>query len=175
MPLLVVGPGNVPHARTVAQPVSLRDLPSTVVDLAGLGQGPPFPGRSLARCWSEQPAASPADNEFLLSETADELSRAPADSTRVRSLFYAGKVYIRNKDGSEELYDHKTDPTETHDLSKTNEVAALLDSLSRADEIHRSAGGRRVQATSQPGQGLEAPNRLGKRSRRPPDALRLRV
>jgi arylsulfatase A-like enzyme len=126
VPLLVVGPGNVPHARTVAQAVSLRDLPSTVVDLVGLSQGQPFPGRSLARCWSEQPASPPDDDDFLLSETADELSRAPADSTRVRSLLHAGKLYIRNKDGSEELYDHKTDPTETHDLSNTNEAAALL-------------------------------------------------
>ena len=126
VPLLVVGPGNVPHARTVAQAVSLRDLPSTVVDLVGLSQGQPFPGRSLGRCWNAAPAQSSPDDAFLVAETADELSRAPADSTRVRSLLHAGKVYIRNKDGTEELYDHATDPAESRDLSRSPEAADLL-------------------------------------------------
>ena len=55
VPLLVVGPRRVPHGTTVAQPVSLRDLPSTVVDLLGFDSASPFPGRSLARCWASGP------------------------------------------------------------------------------------------------------------------------
>ena len=31
--------------------MSLRDLAATIVDLAGLGAGSPFPGESLARFW----------------------------------------------------------------------------------------------------------------------------
>jgi len=35
--------------RVVSDPVSLRDLPATFVDLLGFAQGSPFPGKSLAR------------------------------------------------------------------------------------------------------------------------------
>jgi hypothetical protein len=37
--------------RAVTEKVSLRDLPATIVDLAGLADGSPLPGRSLARFW----------------------------------------------------------------------------------------------------------------------------
>ena len=43
-------PGRAGGPRGV-QPVSLRDLPATVVDLLGLSAGSPFPGRSLAAYW----------------------------------------------------------------------------------------------------------------------------
>ena len=112
VPLLVAGPGRVPRGTTVAQPVSLRDLPSTIVDFSGFDGPSPFPGRSLAQMLGA-PAAQPSpDDEFLLTETSDELSKTPKRTTRARSLLHRGKVYIRNKDGTEELYDHATDPTE---------------------------------------------------------------
>ncbi len=58
VPLLVVGPRRVPNGAIVAQPVSLRDLPSTVVDLVGFEGPSPFPGCSLARCWAPGPASA---------------------------------------------------------------------------------------------------------------------
>ena len=58
MPLLVVAPRRVPSGRIVPTPVSLRDLPATVVDLLGLGHESPFPGRSLARHWSASASAN---------------------------------------------------------------------------------------------------------------------
>ena len=39
----------------MAEPVSLRDLPATVVDQLGLSAGSPFPGHSLAAYWSLHP------------------------------------------------------------------------------------------------------------------------
>src|SRR5262249_43974556 len=59
-------------------------------------------------------------------ETSDELSRVSASETHARAILHAGKVYIRNKDGSEELYDHTNDPAESRDLSKSSEAAGLL-------------------------------------------------
>jgi arylsulfatase A-like enzyme len=41
------------RGRRVATPVSLRDLPRTLTELLRAGADNPFPGRSLARCWSE--------------------------------------------------------------------------------------------------------------------------
>ena len=51
VPLLLIPPaaaGN-PSGRTVAEPVSLRDLAATIVDELGFQEGSPFPGESLAR------------------------------------------------------------------------------------------------------------------------------
>ena len=51
VPLLIVGNKEVPAGRTVAEPVSLRDLPATIIDLIGLGSDHGFAGRSVARYW----------------------------------------------------------------------------------------------------------------------------
>jgi arylsulfatase A-like enzyme len=129
VPLLLVTPGRKPAKRVVTSPISLRDLPATVVDLLGFG-GSPFPGRSLARYWQEKSAGATADSaqdEFLLSETADELSRNPPASTPARALAHRGKVYIRNKDGREELYDLATDPSESCDLSRARHALPALE------------------------------------------------
>ena len=50
VPLVILSP-DAPAGRVVAEPVSLRDLPATVVDLLGLSAGSPFPGHSLAAYW----------------------------------------------------------------------------------------------------------------------------
>ena len=69
VPLVIVDPQRVPAGRVVAEPVSLRDLPATVVDLLGLAGGAPFPGRSLARFWAGNAPARAAGVEPLLMET----------------------------------------------------------------------------------------------------------
>jgi arylsulfatase A-like enzyme len=127
VPLLVAGPRNVPQGMTVARPVSLRDLPATVIDLLGPAGPSPFPGGSLTRCWAAAKGDAATNDDFLLTETADELSRTPATSTYARSLLHAGKVYIRNKDGTEELYDQASDPAESRNLSNSPDSAAFLE------------------------------------------------
>jgi len=126
VPLVVVPPGGMPAGRIVTTPISLRDLPATVVDLLDLEHESPFPGRSLARCWAPTPTPAPQQDDFLLTETAEELSLAPISSTRARALVHQGKVYIRNKDSREELYDLATDPTESRDLSRSDLAQPLL-------------------------------------------------
>ena len=49
VPLLIVSPRQ-DRPVNVGETISLRDLPATIVDLAGHGTAP-FPGRSLARLW----------------------------------------------------------------------------------------------------------------------------
>ena len=126
VPLVVVPPRRLPAGRIVTTPISLRDLPATVVEQLGLERGSPFPGRSLARCWGSAPTSAPEQDDFLLTETADELSTAPISSRRARSLVHRGKVYIRNRDSREELYDLATDPTESRDLSRSELEQTLL-------------------------------------------------
>jgi arylsulfatase A-like enzyme len=126
VPLLVAGPRSVPRGKTVAGPVSLRDLPATVVDLLKIPGATPFPGSSLAGCWADGRAQPSPHDEYLITETSDELSKVSASETHARAIMRAGQVYIRNKDGSEELYDHATDPGETRELSKSSEAAGVL-------------------------------------------------
>ena len=69
VPLLILPPSRRPSGAVVRQTVSLRDLPATIVDLIGLGDGSPFPGRSLARFWADRPAGCPpVEAEAALSE-----------------------------------------------------------------------------------------------------------
>jgi arylsulfatase A-like enzyme len=125
-PLLVVAPRRAPSARIIPTPVSLRDLPATVVDLVGLTGQSPFPGRSMAGHWSDSGALTADPEELLLTETADELSIVPVKTRVARSLVQHNELCIRNKDGREESYDLATDPTESHDKSGSPEAQHLM-------------------------------------------------
>ena len=63
VPLVIVDNKGVPSDRVVTEPVSLCDVPATVVDLLGLGRDAPFPGRSLTRFWRrpDQAVSLPAE------------------------------------------------------------------------------------------------------------------
>jgi arylsulfatase A-like enzyme len=119
VPLLIVPP-SFKRALVVSEPVSLRDLPATVADLAGFGADSPFPGRSLARFWqgSSATAASSAGDE-VFSELASpnpfdpNQGRSPSHRGPLVSLAEGNFVYIRNEgDGQEELFEEPIDPGE---------------------------------------------------------------
>ena len=69
VPLVILSP-DAPAGRTVTNPVSLRDLPATIVDQLGLSAGSPFPGHSLAAFWSTSPGQAPPQITPALSEMA---------------------------------------------------------------------------------------------------------
>ena len=123
VPLVIVDPSRVPAGRVITEPVSLRDVPATVVDLLALGPDAPFPGRSLARFWSrgdDRPASSPV--EPLLMETGKPLlltnqGREPVARGPMKSLIGWGMHYIRAGDGLEELYSLASDPEERNNVA----------------------------------------------------------
>jgi iduronate 2-sulfatase len=110
VPLAIRLPGHGNGGRKCVSPVSLLDLYPTLVDLCGL---PPVHG---------------LEGISLLPQLRDPNSKrtTPAVSTwqynnhAVRGLNFR---YIRYRDGSEELYDHRTDPGEHRNLA--HEVAYL--------------------------------------------------
>jgi arylsulfatase A-like enzyme len=126
VPLLVVLPKTIPGGRVVTEAVCLRDLPATVVDLLGLAQQSPFPGRSLARHWASEARHARVAEEPILGETADETSAIPIGAKTARSLLADGKLYIRTKAGREELYDVVADPAESKNLAGTPPAEPLL-------------------------------------------------
>ena len=50
VPLIIVPPSGLNPSAVVAEPVSLCDLPVTIVDLVGQGKGSPFPGYRCHLC-----------------------------------------------------------------------------------------------------------------------------
>jgi arylsulfatase A-like enzyme len=127
VPLLVVAPGRVPSGRVVRRSVSLRDLPATVLDLLGLGEGSPFPGLSLAGHWSGPPDSDGIPAEPVLTEVVDRPAQAPPGWKPPRSLVVDEKVYIRDGAGREELYDLDADPAESINLAGMPEARPFLE------------------------------------------------
>jgi arylsulfatase A-like enzyme len=134
VPLLVITPNGEARGRVVSTPVSLRDLPATVVDVLGIGDysRSPFPGQSLARTWSGSTEPALLGEPPVLSEVeaAPEFDpnhgTSPARLGPMRSLVGWGFHYIRNGDGREELFNLEGDPGERLDLSTRRDAEVTL-------------------------------------------------
>ncbi len=132
VPLIVIPPGGSDGGQTVDRSVTLRDLPATIVDLAGLKTGAPFPGRSLARYWRPESVPNADATDPVLSEVDEPVKsspnqgRSPVFRGAMKSLVTDREVYILNGDGVEELYDVQSDPGETQNLVGTTDALPLL-------------------------------------------------
>ncbi len=129
VPLLVIDPGAAPAGLVIDEPVSLRDIPATVLGQLGRGGPGPFPGRSLARTWSGgiDEAPEPVLSEVVAPPEDDpNKGGSPARFGPLRSLVDRDYHYIRDGGGREELYDLRVDPAEGNDLAGSPGVAAAL-------------------------------------------------
>jgi arylsulfatase A-like enzyme len=137
VPLLLVYPDRVP-ARHVATPITLADVPATLVDLAGLSypDSRRFPGVSLSRYWS---AGARPGQQTILSEANPGRNK--------KSLLAWPHHLIQNRDGSVELYDLEADPGERHDLAPDSAWRITVETLSRRleSELDSAAVRTRVQ------------------------------
>jgi len=110
--LMMVAPGITMPAQRCSRPVSLLDIYPTLIDLCDLSPKPELQGRSLMP---------------LLKDVSADWSR-PALTTHGRanhSVRDERYRYIRYSDGTEELYDHQTDPLEWHNLAADPQYADL--------------------------------------------------
>ncbi len=115
VPLLVIYPGRVPAGMRVQTATSIRDIPTTVLELAGY-QPNALPGRSLSRFWSGDPVAG--DLAFShLSFTPWYRATDPVSKGRMISIFSDSLHYILRGDGVEKLYNFVRDPDELIDLA----------------------------------------------------------
>jgi arylsulfatase A-like enzyme len=154
VPLVILSP-SAPAGRVVDEPVSLRDLPATVVDQLGLTTGSPLPGHSLAACWTAEPghaapAISPAFSEFTTknvfeAQTYPDLRRYGVQM----SLVARGKHFTRDGFGSEEIFDLKNDPLERENLIDKAEGKELVGLFRKMllDELDASPGATEVENT----------------------------
>jgi arylsulfatase A-like enzyme len=136
VPLLFFLPGRGQSAAVVSEPVSLRDLPATLVDLAGIAGPSRFPGRSLVPFWRDPPSNAPAsqtDRHAVISElsapnpTNPNHGRSPAARGPLISIVDREYVYIRNqRDGREQLFHAVDDPGEVVNLARVESMQPRL-------------------------------------------------
>ena len=124
VPLVLSFPGRVPANRRVGAPVGLRELPATILELAGISDRDGIPGRSLSRYWtgSTSLVERPIISSLTLSENRGET---------LRSVVSDGYHYMESDDGAIGLYDLLKDREETHNLLGQEEFVGLLGTLQR--------------------------------------------
>lgn len=139
VPLLIMGPRGVPRGLSAPASATLRDLPATIADLLGHGSRSPFPGVSMARHWADPSTLANTPAGTLFSEvekpahSLPNQGRSPVFRGAMKLLVSNEKIYIRNGDGVEELYDIANDPHQKQNLSDSKvfqeEMKKFRDSL----------------------------------------------
>lgn len=117
IPLIFAGPGIKPDS-ACNRAVGLIDIYPTLVELAGLPANPQNEGHSLIPLLS-----SPA-----MDWDHPALTFWGRNNTAVRTDRYR---YIRYEDGSEELYDHQSDPNEWRNLANDDRTRSLRKQLGK--------------------------------------------
>jgi arylsulfatase A-like enzyme len=140
IPMVISGPG-IPRGKTCYTPVSLIDLYPTFIDFCGLSKEPPPPqkldGHSLVPLLKNPKDGKWDGPDVALSALAaqnlsngkplpDGIGISEAQTYSVRSSDFR---YIICPDGSEELYDHRTDPHEWVNLANRPDYAATQKEL----------------------------------------------
>ena len=137
IPLLIWSPGRVPAGAVFQTPVTIRDIPATVVDLLGITGEHAFPGRSLARFWTPGADTTP-EPIFAEVRLAPRLPEwYPSSKGDVLGVLEGGLRYIRNGDGVPEVYDFDRDPWERQNLAEDPSLQPWLQRVeTRLDSIH---------------------------------------
>ena len=119
VPLVILAPGRVPAGVRVAASVSLRDLPATILDAAGVAPADVgMPGTSLLRLARGEAGVVPSRviaevNAGINDDPQNPTARADL-KTAVDDTLHA----IATSRGELEAYAHAVDPDELHDVAR---------------------------------------------------------
>ncbi len=120
IPLLVWFPPALKNPQRIADPVTLRDLGATILELTEVETNPQFPGQSLSRYFT--PSSDAVGDPSPVLSAANRGIRTPPHEPISRgdmaSLVEQQWHLILNGDGVLELYDGHADPLAERDLSK---------------------------------------------------------
>jgi arylsulfatase A-like enzyme len=140
VPLIVNWPAGISERVDVDRAVSLTDLGATLADALSWPNADRLPGRSF---WHPQASdAEPAAPAALCGLTARPHDRqfhyAPVAGGSMFAVLHNGLYFIRQGDGTEQVFDFRRDPNEQHDLASDPaaqaaiaEVRDVLDALIR--------------------------------------------
>ncbi|AWB68890.1 sulfatase [Saccharobesus litoralis] len=115
---LIIKPPKSSGKQVSSRPVSLLDLYPTLVKMCGLPENTYNQGNDLT------PLLFKPDAQW---QHAAVTTFGP-NNHAVKTDRYR---YIRYEDGSEELYDHKTDPNEWHNIANNKDYQGIKDQLSQ--------------------------------------------
>lgn len=113
VPMIISGP-SIPSNTRSNQPVGLIDIYPTLLELAQLPSNERIDGHSL----------TPLINGSVSDWSRPAITQFGPGNTALRTEFIR---YIRYEDGSEELYDHRTDPDELSNLIIDGQVPQLYE------------------------------------------------
>lgn len=116
VPLLIRYPPRVPVGARIDDIVSLRDVPATILDLAGIPNHGTIAGASLPGLQSSgnsRPTPAIAQTE----QTEAWWGAAPTRRGSMEASLDDRFHYIRISNGEEQLFDYRADYDELHDLS----------------------------------------------------------
>jgi arylsulfatase A-like enzyme len=137
--MMMIMPNRIPGGLRIDQPITLRDIPQTVLDLCQLTGKDRFPGQPLSRCWQAQGEAPPEPLLSFVARSPRNPPTFPVSRGDMHSVCIGDFQYIRNGDGVEEVYDLRNDPKELHDIAKTDEGQRVI------SECHRHMNDHQVQ------------------------------
>ena len=130
VPLLVSFPGRVPEGQRVESPASVRDIPATILDLAGI-EAERLPGRSLRRFWE----GDNRPDEVVYLNLKERTWFMPQDIVRhgtMNGVVMGPMHYIVDGRGVEELFDVRSDPGQETNLVGDPAHAEALERLREA-------------------------------------------
>lgn len=121
--LILIYPGKLPSGKKVDVPVTLRNIPATILELVGIQNQGTFPGKSLTRYWNGS-----VEEEMLYSYHEFGAAAVPQDiyTGRVESLIFKGYHYIQDTGGVKELYDLRHDPNELNNLANMSKYQRTI-------------------------------------------------
>lgn len=122
VPLVVRAPPRVPAGRRVDSVVSLRDVPSTLLELAGL-RGAKLPGTSLSTYWSVAPSVMSSPALAEAEQPENQVNRWPTSYGPMKALVTNEYHYIRRGDGEERVYAWRGDTAGRGELTATDRGA----------------------------------------------------
>lgn len=132
VPLIITGKGRVPRGLTIPTPVSLIDVPATILAMTDPEGNEDFPGETLGRLLSADSTASQRHQPLVAAlGTKAQMIEYFAPKDGLRSIMIDGLHYIqggRSRRGEvrEELFDLVQDPREERDLAATDSGLAVL-------------------------------------------------
>jgi arylsulfatase A-like enzyme len=145
VPLVIIPPaGASPVPRVVSETVSLRELPATLAEIAGLKSTTPFPGESLSRLWqhSADGVTATAEPDVSTPALAEVVPNDPMDPDPARllkpqwplaALTGGDWSYIR-REGKvhEELFHVREDVHERYNLADDPASRPVLERMRQA-------------------------------------------
>ncbi len=131
VPLILRYPPRLPAGTRVPEAVSLRDLPATVLDLAGAPDAARFPGRSLVDVLEDSSVASTQPVFIWLDGETTQPEWFPVHEGPLKSVLAGRLRYIVDRKGREELY-QLNDTLEQHNLAADTAFAGAMASLREA-------------------------------------------